>query len=662
MSWLPNSTVIGSASNFADSSGRPYTTLFSAQSAATPGFFPSGGIQGLHNLHGSFNLPNMPSLLASREAAMNAVSSGGVQQLGGSIPSGRFTSNNLLVALSQIPHGSGVTNRGGINVVGNHAFSSSNINGADGPITGISSSSASGSRSSVPGLGVSSVLGNIGPKLTSSVANIVGGGNMGRNINSGGLSVSGLASLVNSATNSGSGNLNVQGTNRLISSMLQPAGPPMIGMLGNSYPTSGGSLSRSQGGNNALSSMGMSNTINAVDSSPFDMNDFPQLTSRPSSAGGQQGQLGATRKQGVGVSSIVHQNQEFSIQNEDFPALPGYKGGSSDFSVDLHQKEQLHENISTIQSHQLPFDINQMARSGGFNLGGTFQPNLQQQQLHATAASSGELPFAPGNSRDLRSHGSDFFPSHGNYHSQIQNSADPSIGLRALNSVTSASGMNTYEQLIQQYQQSQSQSQFRLQQMSDVGQSYKGQNVKSTQGSQVPPDPFCMLGLLSVISMHDPDLTRLALGIDLTTVGLSLNSTDSLYKTFSSPWSDEPAKGELEYCIPTCYHAKAQLPLHLYFSKLQLSTLFYVFYSMPKDEAQLYAASELYARGWFYHKDQQLWFTRVPNSETLVKTHAYERGLYLCFDPNTWSTILKEHFVLHYDAVEKKPILPSDHP
>ncbi|XP_042448953.1 uncharacterized protein LOC122033863 [Zingiber officinale] len=130
---------------------------------------------------------------------MGVVPSGGVQQPGGSIPSGRFSSNNLLVALSQMPHGSGVTNRGGINVVGNHAFSSSNINGVTGSITGISSSSAYGNRSSVPGLGVSPVLSNVWPRLISSVGNIVGSGNMGRSISSGGLSVPGLASRVNLA-------------------------------------------------------------------------------------------------------------------------------------------------------------------------------------------------------------------------------------------------------------------------------------------------------------------------------------------------------------------------------------------------------------------------------------------------------------------------------
>jgi CCR4-NOT transcription complex subunit 2 len=35
---------------------------------------------------------------------------------------------------------------------------------------------------------------------------------------------------------------------------------------------------------------------------------------------------GSLRKPGIGVSPIVQQSQEFSIQNEDFPALPGFKG------------------------------------------------------------------------------------------------------------------------------------------------------------------------------------------------------------------------------------------------------------------------------------------------------------------------------------------------
>ncbi|KAM0021505.1 hypothetical protein Hdeb2414_s0024g00651771 [Helianthus debilis subsp. tardiflorus] len=82
-------------------------------------------------------------------------------------------------------------------------------------------------------------------------------------------------------------------------------------------------------------SMGMLNDMNNNnnDGSPFDLNDFPQLSSRPSSSEEAQGQFGKSRatlvsslrKQGLTVT-IVQQNQEFSIQNEDFPALPGFKG------------------------------------------------------------------------------------------------------------------------------------------------------------------------------------------------------------------------------------------------------------------------------------------------------------------------------------------------
>ena len=46
--------------------------------------------------------------------------------------------------------------------------------------------------------------------------------------------------------------------------------------------------------------------------------------------------LGSLRKQGLG-GPIVQQHQEFSIQNEDFPALPGYKGaGLLSSSLEVH--------------------------------------------------------------------------------------------------------------------------------------------------------------------------------------------------------------------------------------------------------------------------------------------------------------------------------------
>ncbi|KAH1145518.1 hypothetical protein AAZX31_15G041400 [Glycine max] len=662
MSSLLNSSLNGSASNLPDGAGRSFATSFSGQSGvASPVFHHSGSIQGLHNIHGNFNVPNMPSTLTSRNSTINSVpTGGGVQQPSASLSSGRFASNNLPVALSQLSHGSshghsGVNSRGGISVVGNPGFNSS-TNGVAGPIPGILPTSAAiGNRNAVPGLGVSPILGNAGPRITSSMGNMVGGGNIGR-ISSGGLSVPGLASRLNVSGNTGSGGLGVQGQNRLMSGVLPQGSPQVISMLGNSYPSAGGPLSQShvQTVNN-LNSMGMLNDVNSGDSTPFDINDFPQLTSRPSSAGGPQGQLGSLRKQGL---PIVQQNQEFSIQNEDFPALPGFKGGNSDFAMDMYQKEQLHDNtVSMMQSQH----FSQMGRSAGFSLGGSYPSHrTQQQQQHAPSVSSNGVSFSSVNNQDLlHLHGTDIFPSsHSTYHSQT--SGPPGIGLRPLTSPNTVSGMGSYDQLIQQYQQHQNQSQFRLQQMSAANQSFRDQGMKSMQTAQSSPDPFGALGLFSVVHISDPNLKYLAHGIDLTTLGLNLNSSENLYKTFRSPWSDEPAKGDPEFSVLQCYYVKQPPALHQgYFSKFSVETLFYIFYSMPKDEAQLYAANELYKRGWFYHKEHRLWFIRVPNMEPLVKTNTYERGSYHCFDPNTFETVRKDNFVLHYEMVEKRPSVPQ---
>ncbi|RID68950.1 hypothetical protein BRARA_C01076, partial [Brassica rapa] len=276
--------------------------------------------------------------------------------------------------------------------------------------------------------------------------------------------------------------------------------------------------------------------------------------------------------------------------------------------------EQLHDNaMSMMHSQNFP-----MARSGGFNLGESYSSHRPQQQPQHTSSTGG-----------------------------LQG-----LGLRPLNSPNPVSS-NGYDQLIQQYQQQrQNQSQFPVQQMSSMNQ-FRDSELKAAQAEA---DPFCLLGLLEVLNGSNPELTSLALGIDLTTLGLDLNSTGKLYKTFASPWTNEPAKTEVEFTVPSCYYATPPPPLtRASFKKFSYELLFYTFYSMPKDEAQLYAADELYERCWFYHKELRLWFFRV--GEPLVRTAAYERGTYECLDPNSFKTVRKEHFVVQYEHMEKRPSL-----
>lgn len=148
---------------------------------------------------------------------------------------------------------------------------------------------------------------------------------------------------------------------------------------------------------------------------------------------------------------------------------------------------------------------------------------------------------------------------------------------------------------------------------------------------------YGLLGLLSVIQMTDPDRNALALGSDLTTLGLNLNSSKSLYSKFSSPWVDGHSATEPQFNLPSCYHMQTPPPLkHAHLQKFQLETLFLIFYSMPKDILQAYAAQELYHRDWRYHTDLKLWFRRATPQD-LPQVHADRaQSQFVFFDINSW--------------------------
>ena len=152
---------------------------------------------------------------------------------------------------------------------------------------------------------------------------------------------------------------------------------------------------------------------------------------------------------------------------------------------------------------------------------------------------------------------------------------------------------------------------------------------------------YGLLGLLSVIQMVDPDRNVLALGSDLTTLGLNLNSSKSLYSSFSSPWVEGPSTAEPQFNIPSCYYMPTPPPLkHAHLQKFQLETLFHIFYAMPKDILQAYAAQELYHRDWRYHAELKLWFRRATPQD-LPHVHADRaQNQFVFFDINSWENRL----------------------
>ncbi|XP_071261732.1 CCR4-NOT transcription complex subunit 2 isoform X3 [Salvelinus alpinus] len=203
------------------------------------------------------------------------------------------------------------------------------------------------------------------------------------------------------------------------------------------------------------------------------------------------------------------------------------------------------------------------------------------------------------------------------------------------------------------------------------------QNNSQKKGIQVLPDgrvtnipggmvtdQFGMIGLLTFIraAETDPGMVHLALGSDLTTLGLNLNSPENLYPKFASPWASAPCRPQdIDFHVPSEYLTNIHIRDKLAAIKLARygeDLLFYLYYMNGGDLLQLLAAVELFNRDWRYHKEERVWITRAPGMEPTLKTNTYERGTYYFFDCLNWRKVAKE-FHLEYEKLEERPHVPS---
>ena len=90
--------------------------------------------------------------------------------------------------------------------------------------------------------------------------------------------------------------------------------------------------------------------------------------------------------------------------------------------------------------------------------------------------------------------------------------------------------------------------------------------------------------------------------------------------------------------LPMCYYMQPPALKTGHLSKFQLETLFYIFYALPKDVLQAYAAQELYTREWRYHAESKLWFKQATPSEmgAASNNNGSSGAQYIYFDINTW--------------------------
>ena len=116
-----------------------------------------------------------------------------------------------------------------------------------------------------------------------------------------------------------------------------------------------------------------------------------------------------------------------------------------------------------------------------------------------------------------------------------------------------------------------------------------------------PVDRFGLVGLVGLIKTQNPDVAMLSMGSNLQSLGMKLDASDPLSASFVTPWSHDPAAAssqvEPAYQLPACYNVQPP-PAQTKVASFSDESLFFIFYSTPRDALQEVAAAELYARNW----------------------------------------------------------------
>ncbi|KAJ3829331.1 NOT2 family protein [Lentinula raphanica] len=171
-------------------------------------------------------------------------------------------------------------------------------------------------------------------------------------------------------------------------------------------------------------------------------------------------------------------------------------------------------------------------------------------------------------------------------------------------------------------------------------------------------DRWGLLGLLAMIKKAElePDQAlNNTVGTDLGTMGLDMGSAGSLYSTFITPWDDQSAAHivEPDFHLPACYNVQAPPPGPAKVTAFSDETLFFMFYSTPRDALQEIAAQELFNRNWRFHKEFRLWLTKEGVAIPSAKVPGGESGQYTYWDPENWSKERKEMTVIYTELEEK---------
>lgn len=274
-----------------------------------------------------------------------------------------------------------------------------------------------------------------------------------------------------------------------------------------------GGSSGSGGSSDILNNGFLGNGLSGIETNSgtsFDLSEFPSLGGGGAGSGSN------------GLAAALRQQQMFAQQQQvQQQMLKGGTGGSNLYRLAMTGANG-NFSMTTEDFPALGAGGQPSASNGGGSTG-------------LTASS-----LVSGNAQAVR--GSNSGGSASGLYSEVESNATPQV--EGASGLLGGSGLGNLGGL-RGLQQSSSSSQ---QQRPTATSSAPGPSSSATPGSALSGD-YGLLGLLSVIRMTDADRNALALGSDLTMLGLNLGSTEQIYSTFSSPWSESKTSQEPHFQV-----------------------------------------------------------------------------------------------------------------
>lgn len=170
-------------------------------------------------------------------------------------------------------------------------------------------------------------------------------------------------------------------------------------------------------------------------------------------------------------------------------------------------------------------------------------------------------------------------------------------------------------------------------------------------------DKWGMAGWQALHDGPNAEIRALTRGQDLSTLGLSAEPGVSLLRSYPGPFAPPvacpPRPLDSDFTIPECYIVQNVAPVQSRISGFTEDTLFYIFYTSPKDIIQEEVATELMSRKWRFHMKEKMWLTRddTTTAPVILDKDVCEQGYYIWWDWRNWKRA-RRAYTLRYEDLD----------